>query len=36
MTRDELLLYYERELRFIRKLATGFAEKYAMFERPNA
>jgi type VI secretion system protein ImpG len=28
MTRDELLLYYERELRFIRKLATGFAEKY--------
>src|SRR5262249_54414712 len=28
MTRDDLLLYYERELRFIRKLATGFAEKY--------
>jgi type VI secretion system protein ImpG len=28
MSRDELLLYYERELRFIRKLATGFAEKY--------
>jgi type VI secretion system protein ImpG len=26
--RDELLLYYERELRFIRKLAMGFAEKY--------
>jgi type VI secretion system protein ImpG len=26
--RDELLLYYERELRFIRKMAMGFAEKY--------
>ena len=28
MNRDELLLYYERELRFIRKLAGTFAEKY--------
>lgn len=28
MMRDELLLYYERELRFIRKMAMGFAEKY--------
>jgi type VI secretion system protein ImpG len=28
MKRDALLLYYERELRFIRKLASGFAEKY--------
>jgi type VI secretion system protein ImpG len=28
MRRDELLLYYERELRFIRKLASSFAEKY--------
>jgi type VI secretion system protein ImpG len=28
MRRDELLLYYERELRFIRKLASQFAEKY--------
>ncbi len=28
MTRDALLLYYERELRFIRKLAASFAEKY--------
>lgn len=28
MIRDELLLYYERELRFIRRMATGFAEKY--------
>jgi len=28
MKRDELLVYYERELRFIRKLASGFAEKY--------
>lgn len=26
--RDELLLYYERELDFIRKLAADFAEKY--------
>ena len=26
--RDELLLYYERELAFIRKLAADFAEKY--------
>ncbi len=26
--RDELLMYYERELRFIRKTAMGFAEKY--------
>ncbi len=26
--RDELLLYYERELRFIRKMAYEFAEKY--------
>ena len=28
MRRDELLSYYERELRFIRKLASGFADKY--------
>ena len=28
MKRDELLLYYERELRFIRKTAASFAEKY--------
>jgi type VI secretion system protein ImpG len=28
MRRDELLLYYERELRFIRKLASDFADKY--------
>jgi len=28
MKRDELLLYYERELRFIRRLASDFAEKY--------
>ena len=28
MKRDELLLYYERELRFIRRLASEFAEKY--------
>ena len=28
MRRDELLLYYERELRFIRHMASGFAEKY--------
>ena len=28
MSRDELLTYYERELRFIRKMATEFAEKY--------
>ncbi len=28
MRRDELLLYYERELRFIRKLASEFAAKY--------
>jgi len=28
MRRDRLLVYYERELRFIRKLATGFASKY--------
>jgi type VI secretion system protein ImpG len=28
MRRDELLVYYERELRFIRKLAGEFAEKY--------
>lgn len=28
MIRDDLLLYYERELRFIRKTAAGFAEKY--------
>jgi type VI secretion system protein ImpG len=28
MTRDELLLYYERELRFIRRMAMNFAEKY--------
>jgi len=28
MRRDELLHYFERELRFIRKLASGFAEKY--------
>ena len=26
--REELLLYYERELRFIRKLASSFADKY--------
>lgn len=26
--RDELLPYYERELRYIRRLATGFAERY--------
>ena len=26
--RDDLLLYYERELRFIRKMAANFAEKY--------
>lgn len=26
--RDDLLLYYERELRFIRKMAVRFAEKY--------
>jgi type VI secretion system protein ImpG len=26
--RDDLLLYYERELRFIRKMAASFAEKY--------
>ncbi|MDH3213243.1 MAG: type VI secretion system baseplate subunit TssF [Myxococcales bacterium] len=26
--RDDLLLYYERELRFIRKMAADFAEKY--------
>jgi type VI secretion system protein ImpG len=26
--RDDLLLYYERELRFIRKTAASFAEKY--------
>ena len=28
MMRDDLLLYYERELRFIRKTAMAFAEKY--------
>jgi len=28
VNRDELLLYYERELRFIRKLAERFGEKY--------
>lgn len=28
MIRDELLLYYERELRFIRRMAERFAEKY--------
>jgi len=28
MRRDRLLVYYERELRFIRKLATEFAGKY--------
>ena len=28
MRRDQLLVYYERELRFIRKLASEFAEKY--------
>jgi type VI secretion system protein ImpG len=28
MRRDELLVYYERELRFIRKLASDFAVKY--------
>ena len=28
MMRDDLLLYYERELRFIRRAAMNFAEKY--------
>ena len=28
MIRDDLLLYYERELRFIRRMAGRFAEKY--------
>ncbi len=28
MKRDELLVYYERELRFIRRMASSFAEKY--------
>ncbi len=28
MKRDDLLLHYERELRFIRKMAASFAEKY--------
>jgi type VI secretion system protein ImpG len=28
VTRDELLYYYERELAFIRRSASGFAEKY--------
>jgi len=28
MKRDELLLYYERELRFIRRMASEFADKY--------
>jgi type VI secretion system protein ImpG len=28
MKRDQLLIYYEQELRFIRKLASGFADKY--------
>ena len=26
--RDDLLLYYERELNFLRQMATGFAERY--------
>jgi len=26
MRRDELLLYYERELRFVRRLASEFAD----------
>ncbi|HMB71714.1 MAG TPA: type VI secretion system baseplate subunit TssF, partial [bacterium] len=26
--RDDLLPYYERELRYIRRMAAGFAEKY--------
>ena len=28
MRRDDLLEYYERELRFIRRMAADFAEKY--------